>query len=92
MVVASLVRCERLFPIISKRKFKKQHLAIAGEFVTWVAALMRQDGTQVFSKVDSKITKFDIGSIPKQSAKQKSTKITKTKAGNSKKGIAKRFD
>lgn len=64
-VAASLVRCERLLPAISKRKFRKRHREIAGEFATWIAALMRTDGSQVFSNVAAVDVEADIRSSAK---------------------------
>lgn len=48
-VVASLLRCECLFPVVSQRKFKKRHREIAAELATWMAAMLRHDGSQALT-------------------------------------------
>jgi len=59
LVVASLVRCERLFPVVSKRKLKKRQREIAAEFATWMAVLTRHDGSQVFSGASAEQCEID---------------------------------
>ncbi|WP_044303685.1 hypothetical protein [Rhodopirellula sallentina] len=53
LVVASLVRCERLLPLVSKKKFSQRNRDIAAEFATWMAAMSRCDGTQVLTAVNA---------------------------------------
>ncbi|MCM2371465.1 hypothetical protein [Aporhodopirellula aestuarii] len=72
LIVASLVRCERLFPLVSKRKFKKRAREIAAEFATWMAALARHDGTQVFSYADA--DECDVDCMAYSSAADSSSK------------------
>lgn len=89
LVVASLVRCERLFPTVSQRKFKKRHLEIAGEFATWMAALNRPDGSQVFTPTTSRDTRLDVQppkanpSGKKKGAKKRVKPSSKKLANNS---------
>ncbi|TWT86128.1 hypothetical protein [Neorhodopirellula pilleata] len=86
LVVASLVRCERLFPIVSKRKFKKRYLEIAAEFATWMAALNRQDGSQVFTPTTGRDVKWDVK--PPKSIQAGGKKHTKKRAKSSKNKLA----
>jgi len=85
VVVASLVRCERLFPVVSKRKFKKRHREIAAEFATWMAALNRQDGSQVFTPTSASDAKWDVKTpkVPRRAAKVDSRS---KKTGSKKRG------
>lgn len=62
LIVASLVRCQRLVSGLGKRvsrSFSKRDREIAGEFATWMAALTRHDGTQVFSTADAAACRCD---------------------------------
>lgn len=62
LIVASLVRCQRLVGVIGKQascRFSKRDREIAAEFATWMAALTRHDGTQVFSKADATACRCD---------------------------------
>jgi hypothetical protein len=75
LIVASLVRCEKLFLIVGKRvskKFTKRQREIAAEFATWMAALMRHDGTQVFSQAQAADCREDYALS--KSSKSKTTK------------------
>lgn len=87
MVVASLVRCECLFPVVSKRKFKKRHREIAAEFATWMAALLRQDGSQVLTTNPPSESKHDVAP-PKGSKKNTRKKSNKKKAKHKKNTVA----
>ncbi|MBB3206418.1 hypothetical protein FHS27_002227 [Rhodopirellula rubra] len=62
LIVASLVRCDRLLPLVSKTKFKKRNRDIAAEFATWMAALSRCDGTQALTTVDADECQIDFRS------------------------------
>lgn len=58
-VVASLIRCNALFPAVGSSHLKKRHREIVAEFATWMAALTRRDGSQVLSDVTATDAKID---------------------------------
>ncbi|MFG0289771.1 MAG: hypothetical protein ACF8CQ_16445 [Rhodopirellula sp. JB044] len=66
LVVASLVRCERLLPLVSKKKFSQRNRDIAAEFATWMAAMSRCDGTQVLTAVDPDACACDFQKVTKR--------------------------
>ncbi len=70
LIVASLVRCERLLGVIgtnSRAKMTKREREIAAEFATWMAVLTRHDGTQMLSNIDADAASFrsDVKDGPK---------------------------
>ncbi len=70
LIVASLVRCERLVRLLgkpTKRRWSKREREIAAEFATWMAVLARHDGTQVFSDAAVSACRSDFGSLKKAS-------------------------
>ncbi|WP_283430322.1 hypothetical protein [Neorhodopirellula lusitana] len=85
LVVASLVRCRLLFPVVSKRNFKKRQLEISGELSTWMAVLMRQGGSQALADADDSVTQLDLGTPTKSGSSKKSSSLKKSKRGKSSK-------
>ncbi|MCG8651454.1 MAG: hypothetical protein MI861_16555 [Pirellulales bacterium] len=59
-VLASLLRCRDLLEKTTKRKFKKQQLAVADELAIWAAALTTHNGVVAFGEVSRKEIKDDL--------------------------------
>ncbi|TWT56141.1 glycosyltransferase family protein [Allorhodopirellula solitaria] len=86
LVVASLVRCDRLLTVLAKptrlpehpqtavKKLTKREREIAAEMATWMAALTRHDGTQVFSQADAAHCRLDVQNHSGESATKKKKK------------------
>ncbi len=49
LVLASLLRCRRIIVKTTKRKFKKQQIAVGEDLATWVAALTTHTGSTALS-------------------------------------------
>ena len=59
LMLASILRCERLVSVLAKKRFRKAQRNTAWELAVWTAAMTRHDGTTYLSPATAKQTNDD---------------------------------
>lgn len=60
LMLASVLRCERLLSILAKKRFRKAQRNTAWELAVWTAAMTRHDGAAYLSPATAKQTADDV--------------------------------
>ncbi|MEM9365317.1 MAG: hypothetical protein AAGD07_04915 [Planctomycetota bacterium] len=82
LMLASILRCERLVALFAKKRFRKAQRNTAWELAVWTAAMTRHDGTAYLSPATAEQTSDDSKPLELGLDQHRSTKRRRTKGGS----------